>query len=423
MNRMNNKYDIIVAGGGLSGVCAAISASRMGKNVCLIEKHNCLGGAASHSLVMPFMPYWTTDPKTKEKIELSRGLFKEITDNLEKIGGVHPSWRECFNEEALKLVLNRMATESGVHILFQAQIISAEVDKKSIKSVKINHVGGQNTLFADYFVDATGDGSLCQKAGFEFMLGRDGDGLCQPMTLSFRLANVNIPLFEKTHKQMNELYKKFKRENKIKNPRENILAFKTTHDGILHFNATRVVNLNPTDIEDLTRAELMGREQVYELYSFLKENIEAFKNATLLSTGMQIGVRESRRIVGEHILTEEEIVAATKFEDGIAACNYDIDIHNPSGEGTSHYYFKDGEYYTVPYRCLIPAGAKNILVAGRCISATHEAQASLRTMPTCATLGQAAGTALALAHTGEKAVGEIDIKELQRILVSEGAFL
>ena len=418
---MKDRYDIIVAGGGFAGVCAAISASRMGKDVCLVEKHNCLGGAAASSLVMPFMYYWTQDPVTKERINLSCGLFGEIVDELVKIGGTHPSWQECFNEEALKLVLNRMAIKSGVKLIFQAGITDAYYENNRLESIKISHVGGQNILSARYFIDATGDGNLCQMSGVDFMLGRDGDGFCQPMTLNFRLADVDIPLFEKTQSQINELFSQYKKDGKISIPRQSLLIFKTIHQNVLHFNSTRIIKLNPTDVEDITRAEILGREQVFEIYSFLKESFEAFKNATLLSTGMQIGVRESRRIIGEHILTRDELIACTKFEDSIACCNYDIDIHNPMGEGTSHHYFKSGEYYTIPYGCLIPKGSKNLLVAGRCISATHEAQASIRIMPTCATTGQAAGIAAALAHTAEIGVKELDIGLLQNTLIKNGA--
>lgn len=418
---MKNHFDIAVAGGGFAGACAAISASRLGKSVCLIEKHNCLGGSASFGLVLPFMYYWTFDPKTGEKITLSQGIFTEIVEELKRLGGVRSDWQECFNEEMLKLVLNRMAIKSGVTLIFQAYITEADAENGLVKSIKINHVGGQNTIFADYFIDATGDGSLCAMSGFEFMQGREKDGLCQPMTLSFRLSGVNIELFEKTHHQINELYRKHKAEGKLTNPRENILTFKTTHSGILHFNSTRVTGLNPTDPEDLTKAEIIGREQVFELYTFLKDNFEAFKNSTLLSTGMQIGVRESRRILGEHVLSQEELLALTKFEDAVSCCNYDIDIHNPSGEGTSHHYFKNGEYYTIPYRSLIPKGSKNLLVCGRCISATHEAQASLRIMPTCATLGQAAGVACAIAHTGHRNVKDIDVQTLRQELILQGA--
>lgn len=420
MEKMNNKYDIIVAGGGFAGVCAAISASRMGKRVCLIEKHNCLGGAASMSLVLPFMYYWT-HTETGEKVNLSRGVFEEIVNELKTLGGTLPNWQECFNEEILKIVLNRMVIESGATLLFQCHVTEVFCQEGKIEKIKINHVGGSDFLYADYFIDATGDGNLCALGGFEFMLGRESDGLCQPMTLSFRLANVDTDAFNREHNRINEIYRKYKQQGKITNPRENILSFNTTHRGIVHFNTTRVVKLNPCDIEDLTKAEITAREQVYEIFCFLKENAQSCKNATLLSTGMQIGVRESRRVLGEHILTGEEIISCAKFYDSIATCNYDIDIHNPKGEGTCHHYFKDGEYYTIPYRSIVPKGSKNVLVAGRCISATHEAQASFRIMPTCAAIGQGAGVAAAILHENFLTPMEIDISQLKNVLKEQNA--
>ncbi len=184
---------------------------------------------------------------------------------------------------------------------------------------------------------------------------------------------------------------------------------------------TRVVKLNPTDAYDVTKAEICAREQIFEMYNFLRTNFEEFKESVLLSSGMQIGVRESRMIVGEHTLTQEELVNCTKFEDSIAVCNYDIDIHSPDGSGTSHYYFKPGQYYTIPYRCLIPKNAENLLVAGRCISATHEAQASIRIMPTCCTIGEAAGIAATVAIDDAARVRDIKIDKLQKLLLENGA--
>lgn len=217
------------------------------------------------------------------------------------------------------------------------------------------------------------------------------------------------------------MYKKFKEEGKIKNPREDVLKFDTLQEDILHFNTTRVIKLNPTDAEDLTKAEIMAREQAFEMFEFLKNNFECFKNSHMLSTAMQIGVRESRMICGEYTLTGEDLMACTKFEDSIALGNYDIDIHNPEGSGTSHYYFGPGEYYTIPYRTLIPKNAENLLVAGRCISVTHEAQASIRIMAIVCCIGEAAGTATAISVKDNKNVKDIDVKKLRNTLKKNGA--
>ena len=419
-NVMCNKYDIIVIGGGFAGFAASVSAARQGKNVLLIEKYNCLGGAACYNLVNPFMPYWTTVKESGERVNLSCGLFSEIINQLGAFNGLHTD-ACCFNEEILKYVLNRMATESGVNILFQTYVTDVQAVNGQIKSITVSNVSGSSKFYADYFIDATGDGNIAYLAGYKFMLGRESDNLCQPMTLCFRVGNVKISENSNVFSEVNKLYKEYRANGKIKNPREDVLVFKTVTKDIYHFNTTRVVKLNPTDASDVTKAEIQAREQVFELYDFLRNNFIEFKNSVLLSTGIQIGVRESRMIIGEHILTQEDIISCKRFEDSIAVCNYDVDIHSPDGSGTSHYYFPKGKYYTIPYRCLIPIGSKNLLVAGRCVSATHEAQASLRIMPTCCTLGEAAGTAAALAHNGHENVNKINIADLQRLLTENGA--
>ena len=282
---------------------------------------------------------------------------------------------------------------------------------------------GVLTFEADAFIDATGDATLSVYAGVPTRLGRPADSLCQPMTLCFRVCNIDVEDFWRHHKEINDLYKKLQAEGKIKNPRENVLVFPTRIPGVLHFNTTRVVKHDPSDAFAVSEAEAMAREQVLEMVNFLKENFACCRNAYLISTAASIGVRESRMIEARHVLDQDEIVAGTHFEDGIAAGNYDIDIHSPDGSGTSHYYFPAGVYYTIPYRCLLPKDLDNMLVAGRCIGATHEAQASIRIMPICICLGEAAGTAAALAKKTGVAVADVDTDALRARLREKGAFV
>lgn len=416
---MKKNFDLIVAGGGFSGVAAALSAARCGLSVMIFDKSNCFGGAAVNCLVNPFMPYWTTSTKTGEKVYLSTGIFSEIRSQLEKYGAT--KGETVFNEEYLKIILNRMLIKDGVSILFNTQLVGAETENGRVKGITVVNKSGLSEYCADYFIDATGDGDLAVLCGCPYHVGRAADGLCQPMTLCFRACNVDTESFFKQRDEMNRLYAKFRESGKIKNPREDILAFIVPTDGIIHFNSTRIVKKNPTNAEDVTAAEIEAREQVFELFDFLKENFDSFKNAQMLMTASEIGVRESRMIEGDYILTQEDLVSCRKFDDSIAVGNYDIDIHNPEGSGTSHYYFKPGEYYTIPYRCLTTKNTENLLVAGRCISSTHEAQASYRIMPICCTLGQAAGTAAAAAKETMCSVRDADITKIQKILEENGA--
>ncbi len=401
------QYDVIVVGGGFSGTAAAIAAARWGMEVLLIEKSNCFGGAAVNCLVNPFMYYWTNDPATKKPIYLCNGIFREILTELTAMKAM-PENSSAFHEEYLKLILQRMILKENVHVLFHTYLTGVRMDNGKVKSVLVSNKEGPGEYAARYFIDCTGDGDLAVLAGYPYHLGREKDHLCQPMTLCFRVAGVDLKAFEKSYDSINPLYQQFQREGKIKNPRENILVFENVVNGVLHFNSTRIVRKNPVSGEEKTQAELEAREQVFELFHFLRENIDGFQHSQLLSTAMEIGVRESRMIEGEYLLTQEDLVACTKFDDGVVCGNYDIDIHNPEGSGTSHYYFKDGEYYTIPYRCLVPKGSRNLLVAGRCISSTHEAQASYRIMPICCCLGEAAG--IAAAFCGNSAADVMDIE-------------
>ena len=421
---LKTKYDVVVVGGGFAGVGAAIAAAREGKKVRLIEKYNALGGAAVYDLVNPFMRYWAwKDDNRKEKIMLSAGIFAEIIEKIKEMDGFRDPGCTHFNDEYLKVILNRMMLDAGVELLYGTYVVGANMNGKKIESITVSNVSGTYDIYADQFIDATGDANLAHLAGFPYKIGRESDGLCQPMTLCFRVANVDLTGtdYVSLKTEMNDLYTRLKEEGKITNPREDILMFRTIVDDIMHFNTTRVVKLDPTNAEDVTKAEIIAREQIFELYDILRENIPAFKNAMLISSGIQIGARESRMIVGEHTLNKEEMLAYTKFEDGIAACNYDIDIHSPDGSGTSHFYFPAGTYYTIPYGCLVPKDSENLLVAGRCISATHEAQASIRIMPTVCTIGEAAGVAAAVACNDKKSVRKIDVEKVRNILRSKGA--
>lgn len=407
------EFDVIVVGGGLTGVAAAVCAAREGMKVLILEQSGFLGGAMGNCLINPFMPYTTKMEINGEKktVKLSDGFFTEIMDRLAEMGGRQGS---TFHEEYLKLILDRMVVEAGVTVLLHSTLCGVEKSGDTITGVTTVSKAGKLTMHAKCFIDCTGDADLAVMAGCPTHLGRDKDQMCQPMTLCFRLANVDIEKYRENKPMINELYQKFQAEGKIKNPRENVLIFYHPVKNMLHFNTTRVIKLNPVDPFHLTRAEMEAREQMFEMYYFLKENIPGFENADIAFSAPQIGVRESRMIDGEHLLTEQELKACTRFDDVIAAANYDIDIHSPDGAGTSHYYFPDGEYYTIPYRSMLPLRADNLIVSGRCISSTHEAQASYRVMPIVTTLGQAAGVAAAVSIKQEVKPKEVDIREVQR---------
>ncbi len=420
------KYDLIVVGGGFTGVAAAVSAAREGLFVLLVEASGSLGGAINTNLVYPFMRYWT-DPESGERKFLSDGIFTEM---VTRAGGYCPGMNLTdFSPEAMKLVLDEMCQEAGVEVLFHAQLFQVNTRDRKVQSVLVATKAGTMELEADFFVDATGDGDLMAFAGCQMQLGRETDGLCQPMTTCFRVANVDWSIHELEYKKsltkrLSEKYRQWQVEGKITNPREDVLWFRGDGlgKGIAHFNTTRIVKLDPTDPFAVSRAEMEARKQVHELMALIKcGEFPEFANAHLVSIAAGIGVRESRKLKGVHILTAQELKDCTRFPDSIALGNYDIDIHNPEGAGTSHYYFAPGDYYTIPYRSLLPKEFDNLLTGGRCISATHEAQASIRIMPICATTGQAAGVAAAVAHKTGKTAHTVEVATVQERLRALGA--
>ncbi len=416
----NQTYDVIVIGGGLAGCGAALAAARNGAKTLLVERINALGGAPCTMGVNPFMPYKTRDPETGELIPLSRGIFAELENNLREAGAMR---QNAFNAEWLKIVLNRMMLASGVELLFNSVAASVKREGDRITSVTVSNKSGLVELKASYFIDCTGDADVAMLADFPYRLGRPGDQLCQPMTLCFQICNVDPDKFNEVQHTIIPKWQEEHKKGYIKNPMTEIMVFHTPIPSVVQLNATRIVKKNPTDCWELTQADIEAREQIVELYTFLRKFIPGFENCHLVNSAPQTGVRESRMIDGEYVLSAEEMKDCVRYPDRIAAGNYDIDIHNPEGSGTSHYFFPQGQYYTIPYRSLIPKNAENLLVAGRCISATHEAQASIRILPIVCTLGEAAGTAAALAVKAGCNVKDVDVPTLQKTLTDAGAFI
>ncbi|MGI6537013.1 MAG: FAD-dependent oxidoreductase [Caldicoprobacterales bacterium] len=367
-------YQLIVVGGGPAGIAAAIAARRQGMKTLLVERYGFLGGMATAGLVTPFMHTLGAG-----------GLYQELLERLNKWDAIKDN--RFFDGELMKLVLDEWLLEEGVEILFHALLTDVKVEDGCIKSVTVSGKGQEISLSASYFIDGTGDGDLAALAGAPMNIGRESDGLCQPMTTCFQVGGIDVGIDDtymdayKARKPLTELYLEAKKEGRIKNPRENVLIFPTTRTGEIHFNTTRIVGKNPVSLFELTEAELEARKQIIELFSLLKEKVLAFKNAYITRIATQIGVRESRTIIGAYQLTEEDVLSGRKFPDGIGKCSYPIDIHSPQGEGTRISTLKAGDWYEIPYTALYTPSLKNLLVAGRCISSTHEAQASLRIMP------------------------------------------
>ncbi|WP_197089642.1 FAD-dependent oxidoreductase [Bacillus sp. SA1-12] len=415
----NHEYDVIVAGGGPSGIAAAVAAARNGAKTLLIERYGFLGGAGTAMMVNPWMTY-SAGPK-----QIIYGVLQELIDGMSELGMYgHPKQKTAFDPEALKYVAEHLCLDAGVELLYHTFLGDAQMDDsiRYIQSIRVANKAGIMDLKAKIYVDTTGDADLSALAGATVEKGREVDSLSQPMTLNFRMANVDIDRMP-SREGMTELYIEAKKRGELRCPRENVLWFYANQEGVIHFNQTRVILKDATNPWELTAAEIEAREQVQEFVAFLKKHVDGFENAYLQTTAPQIGVRESRRVIGDYKLTAEELLNACKFDDVVALGSYPVDIHNPAGEGTLLQYLKPGEWYDIPYRSLIPKKIDNLIVGGRPISATHEAHSALRVQPIAIAIGQAAGTAAALCAKEGKLPRESDVKQIQNSLLEQGAYL
>lgn len=406
---MNKTYDVIVVGGGPGGVSAAITAARNGMSVLLIERYGFAGGMATTGLVNPFMYYRS---KTDANHYLPSPVFMEIVKNLSDNGAADKDGH-VFDDEIMKILLDKLLIDSNVEILYHSIVTGAVSKNGAVSAITVACKEGRRDFKAKIFIDATGDGDLAAFAGFETEKGRKEDGACQPMTLCFRLGGVAPHEWQKLWVELNDIYKEGKANGEISDPRENVLIFKTLRPDVIHFNTTRVIAKDGTVSSQLGEAEIIARKQVWELFNAFKNRSQYCKDSFILKIATQIGIRETRRVMGEYVLDADDVVKAKTFEDGIARSSYPIDIHNPSGSGTVIKQIEGG-YYEIPYRCIVPKGSKNLLMACRAISSTHEAHSSLRVMPVVASVGEAAGLAAVEAVKGKISVSEVDGSKLKK---------
>lgn len=439
----NRRWDVIVLGGGVSGCMAAFAASKQGATTLLVEQYGFLGGSLTNAGVGPMMTFHAGNRQVVtglpqelvERMAAKQGCIGHIEDTTGYASSVTP-----FDAEIMKLVLDEMAQEFGIDVLYHASLVRANVEKGEIQSVTVQTRGGAIELQGSVFIDASGDGALAFAAGAQLRQGRDADGLCQPMTTNLKVSGVDIEALKKAIRQnqrnfnikdlssmdrsprlsMAGFYSEFnkaKADGLLHTEREDVLLFETVNPGEVIVNTTRIIKLNPVDPWDLSRAEQEGRKQAYELIQFFRAYCAGFANAILVSTGVQIGVRESRRVLGDYVLTQEDLLESRYFEDTIALGGYPIDIHNPAGAKTETTHLKPGQFYYIPLRSLLVKGLENLLVCGRCMSATHEAGAAIRVTPIAMGVGQAAGAAAGLASTEGIPVRKLEIVQIHDALL------
>ena len=442
-------HEIVVIGGGLAGCAAAVSGARLGCRTVLIERYGFLGGWATAALVNPFMSHCTSDGKP-----LVGGVFDEIRRGLDEAGGL---LENSFDAEAMKSVLQELVLASGVKPRLHTCFESARYAAGGGIVVRTLGKGGCEEMECARLVDCSGDGDAAVALGADFETGGD-DGGPQAMTLMFDAGGVDLERaldyvrdhpdqmrFPKLAPDANprelaegvvsvagyyDLVAEARKKGDYDVPGDMIFYVGRPRKGEVVFNTTHVGGVDATKWEDLTRAEIEGRRQMMSVVAFVRKYVPGFEDAYLLRSPVHVGVRESRRIVGEYVFSADDVVGAAKFEDAICRLAYPVDVHSGRGEGylrgeepTEQNGPKAGDWYEIPYRCLLPVGVENVLVAGRCVSSTQAGHGAIRIMPCCAATGQAAGTAAAVSIRSGKSPREIDVSALLNELRSQRALV
>lgn len=443
-------YNVVVIGGGPAGTVAAIAAARQGVSVLLVEQNGYLGGMLTCAGVGPQMTFHAGST------QVVRGIPDEIICRLQELG-LSPGHMEDFvgyassitpfDAEGMKLILETLALESGVQLLYHTVYTGCTVEKGRITKVKLYSKNGFFDVTADVFLDCSADADLATHAGVSSVYGRDSDNLAQPMTMNIKVANVDreeVTAFVKSNQNdmlatipfdhleqiprtgiqgAYSLITAAKANGEFDVDRDMVLCFETNNPGEFILNMSRVVRKSAVDPFQLTEAEIEGRKQAHQIVAFMRNHIPGFKNCRIVSTGPNIGIRESRKINGCYKLTAEDLLDNRMFSDAIAMGGYPIDIHSPDGATMKHRFLKPGSWYSVPYRSLIVNEVENLIVAGRCISTTHEACAAIRVTPIVMAIGQAAGTAAAQSVLSSQPANTLDTDILRDTLKKNDAFL
>ncbi len=445
--------DLLVVGGGPSGVCAAVAAARRGVKVLLVENGNCLGGMGTKGLVGPFMTCYDAAGENM----IIRGLFEEVVDRLVAVGGaLHPSkirqgteftaWiseghDHCtpFDPEILKKVYDRMCAEAGVKVLFHANFVSPIMKGRKIQGAVLLTPSGLEAARAKMVIDATGDGTVAYRAGAPCVFGDPESGRVQPASLFFRINNVDtyrliadvvphLPEFRRvngvSYRCLHWRVAEAEAAGEWDLARKSVNIWRSVEKDQWVVNCTRIHGVDSTDCENLTAAEVEGRRQVEELMNFFHKYVPGCEVATLMGTGATMGIRESRHVQGDFVLPVQDLIDGVIPDDNIVLSANSIDVHGAMGGPAGGLYMPiKKNMYGVPYRCLVPKDVEGLLLAGRCISADSPAAGAIRVMPPAMAIGQAAGIAAALCLQNGATPATLDYTDLRPALLEQKVYL
>ncbi len=426
------EVDVLVVGGGSAGCCAALAAREGGaERVLLVERYGFLGGTSTQMLDT-FYGFFTPGESPKKVVG---GIPDRVVDTLDAAGAIflRPNTYGAgtgvnYNPERLKLTWDELLIGSGARVFLHTQLVDAETAADGrIRSAVIWTKRGFFRIAAKRFVDASGDADLCHLAGIPYERAGDLEP-AQTLTTTFRMSNVDLATYERAgdKKMLAAVMARAVDEGAYALPRKSGSLHRMNAAQCISTVAVRVADVDATDFEQLTAAEMEGRRQAYTYEAFLRERVPGFADSHIIGLSHQIGVRETRRVHGEYRLTREDCLGVARFTDRVLLCGAPIEDHRAATGGrneTEWAYVPGGEAYDVPYRTLVPRGREEVWVAGRCFSATHDAHASCRSMAQTMAMGHAAGLAAALSLERNCGAGEVPIELLQARLRQAGAVL
>ena len=426
-------FDVVVVGSGSAGSAAAIAAARAGAKTLLLEKLPFLGGNST-AVLDTFYGFFTPGEQPRKVVG---GIADDVVSELRRLGRVveRPNTYGAgtgitYSADHLKVAWERLVTDAGVQVLLHAFVQDASVADRRLRSVAVATKAGLRTVEARVVVDASGDADVCHHAGLAYELAGDIEP-AQTLTTTFRMVNVDrVRRASITRDELHALMAEAAQSGDYELPRREGSDHITPIDGMTATIMTRIEHvrrdgksvLNATDPDVLTSAEIEGRRQALEYARFLIDRVPGYENASLAALGTQIGLRETRRVYGDYRLTRADVLAARQFDDQIGLCGAPIEDH-AAGAGTRWEYLPEGSAVGIPYRTLVARDAENVLVAGRCFSATHDAHASVRSMAQCMAMGHAAGTAAAMSAEAGGDVRAVAIDRLLARLRGDGAVL
>lgn len=422
--------DVLVVGSGSAGSTAAIAAARSGAKTLLLERYGFLGGTST--LVLDtFYGFYTPGTRAKKVVG---GIPDEVVDGLQRHGVCfeRPNTYGAgtgitYHPEYLKVVWESLVLGAGAKVLLHAWVQEVEKTAGRVTGVIVATKAGLRRIGCRMVVDASGDADVCHLAGVPYELAGEQEP-AQTLTTTFKLVNVDMERRKSLPK--GELQRLMAEATSYDLPRREGSDHAMPVPGMTATVMTRLASfekrngkvINATDPELLSAAEMEGRRQALEYVRFLRDKVAGYEKASLAAFGTQIGIRETRRVQGDYRLTREDVLGARDFEDAIGLCGAPIEDHH-GGKDTAWAYLPDGRCVGIPFRTLLPRGAENLLVAGRCFSATHDAHASVRSMGQCMAMGQAAGAAAALALARATSPRELPFRDLRDTLRSLGAVL